>query len=189
MPVAIKLFLMFLKIGFTSFGGGYGMMSMILDEGIARVGLTTAEFADMAALDLLCSGPVAVNAATYIGYIKGGWLGALLATIGAVLPSLMVCTVVLLFLDRFHDSKIVKGLFVGIVPATGGLMIFTALKLSKSIFFNDETFHEILSMAMTPTMIGMIALFAAALFAAIKFKVNPIWLTLAGAVIGAVFLA
>ena len=80
MPIAITLFLMFLKIGFTSFGGGYGMMSMILDEGIARVGLTTAEFADMAALDLLCSGPVAVNAATYIGYIKGGWLGALLAT-------------------------------------------------------------------------------------------------------------
>ena len=67
MPIAITLFLMFLKIGFTSFGGGYGMMSMILDEGIARVGLTTAEFADMAALDLLCSGPVAVNAATYIG--------------------------------------------------------------------------------------------------------------------------
>ncbi len=189
MPIAITLFLMFLKIGFTSFGGGYGMMSMILDEGIARVGLTTAEFADMAALDLLCSGPVAVNAATYIGYIKGGWLGALLATIGAVLPSLMICTVVVLFLDRFHDSKIVKGLFVGIVPATGGLMIFTALKLSRSIFFNAETFHEILSIPITPTTIGMTALFVAALIAAIKFKVNPIWLTLAGAVIGAMFLA
>lgn len=68
-------------------------------------------------------------------------------------------------------------------------MIFTALKLSRSIFFNAETFHEILSIPMTPTTIGMTALFAAALIAAIKFKVNPIWLTLAGAVIGAMFLA
>lgn len=188
MPIQLTLFLMFLKIGFTSFGGGYGMMAMIFDEGMKRVGLTTGEFADMTALDLICSGPVAVNAATYVGFIKGSWLGAVFATIGAVLPSLIVCTVVALFLDRFRSSKIVKGLFTGIVPATGGLMIFTSLKLSKSIFFNADSFRDILTVTVTPTMIGMILLCAAALFAAIKYKVNPIWLTIAGAAIGALFL-
>lgn len=185
----LTLFLMFLKIGFTSFGGGYGMMAMILDEGMSQVGLTTGEFADMTALDLICSGPVAVNAATYVGLIKGSWLGSIAATFGAVLPSLTVCTLVLIFLERFRQSKVVKGLFAGIVPATGGLMIFTSLTLSKSIFFNAETFREIIGVTVTPSMIGMILLCLAALFASIKFKVNPIWLTVAGAVIGAIFLA
>ena len=189
MAIQWTLFLMFLKIGFTSFGGGYSMMAMILDEGAKRVGLTTGEFADMTALDLICSGPVAVNGATYVGYIKGGLLGSTLATVGSILPSLIICTIVALFLDRFRSSKFVKGLFTGIVPATGGLMIFTSLKLSQSIFFNTESFAGILSAAVTPTMIGMIVLFAATLFAALKFKVNPIYLTLAGAAIGAVFLA
>lgn len=185
----LTLFLMFLKVAFTSFGGGYGMMATILDEGMNRVSLTTGEFADMTALDLICSGPVAINAATYVGFIKGSWIGSLAATLGAVLPSLIICTFVLLFLERFRQSKVVKGLFAGIVPATGGLMLFTSLTLSKSIFFNAEAFRDILGVAVTPTMIGMILLSLAALFAAIKFKANPIWLTLVGAVIGALFLA
>lgn len=189
MASPLTLFLMFLKIGFTSFGGGYGMMAMILDEGMSRVGLTTVEFADMTALDLICSGPVAINAATYVGFIKGSWLGAFMATFGAVLPSLIVCTLVLIFLDRFRQSQVVKGLFAGIVPATGGLMIYTSLTLSKSIFFNAETFPEILNVTVTPTMVGMIFLCFAALVAAIKFKTNPIWLTLVGAALGAFFLA
>lgn len=189
MNLNLTLFLMFLKIGFTSFGGGYGMMAMILDEGAKRVGLTMGEFADMTALDLICSGPVAINAATYVGYIKGGFIGSLLATIGALLPSLILCTIVLMFLDRFYGNKVIKGLFTGIVPATGGLMIFTSLTLSKAIFFNADTFAEVLTATITPTVIGMIILCLAALFASVKYKVNPIYLTLAGAVIGAVFLA
>ena len=62
--MTLRLFLLFLQIGSTCFGGGYGMMSMILDEGAKQVGLTISEFADMTALDLICPGAVALNSAT-----------------------------------------------------------------------------------------------------------------------------
>lgn len=82
-----KLFFMFLKIGFLSFGGGYPMMAFIYEEGQRLVGLTSGEFADMLALELLSSGPVAINGATYVGYIKGGMIGSILSTIGVCIPS------------------------------------------------------------------------------------------------------
>lgn len=184
----LTLFLMFLKIGFTSFGGGYGMMSSIMDEGARLVGLSKGEFADMAALDLICSGPVAINAATYVGFIKGGVAGSIVSTLGSLLPSLIVCTIVLIFLDKFYNSTVIRGLFKGIIPATGGLMIFTALTLSKSVFFNADHFFEILRISITGNMIGMFAVLAIAVIADLKYKVNPIYLTFAGALIGAVFL-
>ena len=183
------LFFMFFKIGITSFGGGYGMMPMIMDEGQRLVGLTEAQFTDMAALDLITSGPVAVNSATYIGYIIGGYAGSLVATIASILPSILICIIVLIFLDRFYNNKIVKGLFAGITPACGGLMFFTTATLAKSVYFNAETFTEVFNSTVTPTIIGMIVLTILTVIADIKFKVNPIYLTVAGAVLGIFFLA
>ena len=85
MNICRTLFLLFLKVGITCFGGGYGMMSMILDEGAKKVGLTAEEFADMNALDLISSGPIALNSSTFVGYIKGGVPGSVFATLGLIL--------------------------------------------------------------------------------------------------------
>ena len=184
----ITLFLMFLKIGFTSFGGGYGMMSTIMDEGARLVGLTKGEFADMTALDLVCSGPVAINAATYVGYIKGGIWGSIFSTVGAFLPSLILTSIVLVFLEKFYNSFFIRGLFKGITPATGGLMIFTSLTLTKSIFFNVDHYSEIPGTPITPTIVGMFIILILSIIGDLKFKINPIYLTLAGALLGAIFL-
>jgi len=189
MDTILTLFLMFFKIGLTSFGGGYGMMSMIMDEGQRLVGLTRTEFADMTALDLICSGPVAVNAATYVGYIKGGFWGSVAATVGCVLPSVIICGVVLVFLDRFYQSLIVRGLFAGIMPACGGLLFFTMLTLSKSVYFNVETFGEVLKTPISLTIIGMMVLTILSMIADLKFKVNPVYITIAGAILGILFLS
>ena len=110
MSIKLRLFLMFLKIGLTCFGGGYGMMSMILDEGAKQVGLTVNEFADMTALDLICPGAVALNSATYIGYIKGGIVGSIVATLGLILPTVTVSVMTIIFMKKFSESRIVKGL-------------------------------------------------------------------------------
>ncbi len=189
MSIYWTLFFLFLKIGFTSFGGGYGMMSMIMDEGNRVVGLTRAEFTDMTALDLICSGPVAVNAATYVGYIKGGWIGSIFSTVGSILPSVIICTLVLIFLDRFYNSIFVRGLFTGITPATGGLMFFTTVTLTKSVFFNIESYSELSLESFTPVTLGMILITLLSILADVKFKINPIYLTLIGAVVGAIFLS
>ena len=184
----LTLIWMFFKVGITSFGGGYGMMSMIMDEGARLVGLTTDEFADMAALDFICSGPIALNAATYIGYIKDGFLGSVCATLGVIAPCIIVCTVALVFLEKFYKSVVIRGLFAGIKPACGGLLLYTAISLCKTVIFDASTFSEVIHTQITTPMILTALLAVAALVMDQKFKMNPIVITVIGAVFGAIFL-
>ena len=188
MSITLRLFLMFLKIGITCFGGGYGMMSMILDEGMKQIGLTVSEFADMTALDLICPGAVALNSATYIGYLKGGFLGSVAATVGLILPTVTVSILAIIFMKKFSESRIVKGLFRGITPACGGLLIYTSITLMLSIFFGTESIREATHLIFSNDLILLIVLFAAALFLEFRLKIDPILLTVIGAVYGLVLL-
>lgn len=182
------LYLMFLKIGLTCFGGGYGMMSMILEEGQKQVGLTPIEFADMAALDLVASGPVAVNGATYVGYIKAGIPGAIFATLGVLTPSILVCVTALFFINRFKNSPVIKGLFRGIKPACAGLLIYTCINLSAEVFFNQSGIMQVFSVPLTVNIVMALLLFAAAVVAIFRFKVDPVIVTLGGALLGLLVL-
>lgn len=188
MSVLLKLFLMFLKVGITCFGGGYGMMSMILDEGAKQVGLTADEFADMTALDLICSGPIALNSSTYVGYIKGGVPGAVCATLGLVLPTVTVSIFAVIFMQKFSENRIVKGLFRGITPACGGLLIYTSVTLLLSAFFGTESVFALRMPEILPDTAAMLILFAAAAFLVFRAKIDPILLTVIGAVFGLIFL-
>ena len=182
------LFLLFFKIGLTCFGGGYGMMSMILDEGAKQVGLTVNEFADMMALDLICPGAVALNSATYVGYIKGGVWGSISATLGLILPTVTVCVLAITFLKKFSESRIVKGLFRGIRPACGGLLIFTSITLFLSIFFGSESIYEMTRIVFSSDTAVLLILFAVSLFLEFRYKIDPVLLTCIGAAVGLLFL-
>ncbi len=186
--MTLRLFLLFLQIGFTCFGGGYGMMSMILDEGAKQVGLTISEFADMTALDLICPGAVALNSATYIGYIKGGVSGSVAATFGLILPTAMVSILAIIFMKKFSESRFVRGLFRGITPACGGLLIYTSITLMLGVFFGTESIYEIHKLIFTRDTITLLILFISALLLQFRYKIDPILLTLIGAVYGLVFL-
>ncbi len=183
-----SLFVLFLKIGLTCFGGGYGMMAMILDEGQKMVGLTTSEFADMTALDMICPGAVALNSATYIGYIKGGIPGAIVATLGLCLPTIVVSIVVISFLKKFHESRVIRGLFRGITPACAGLLVYTCITLFTGVFFGSESIYELKQIVFTPDTIAGLILFAAAFILQFKYKADTIVLTLIGAAAGLIFL-
>ncbi len=182
------LFLLFLKIGIACFGGGYGMMSMTLDEGSKLVGLTINEFADMMALDLICPGVVALNSATYVGYIKGGVAGSAAATIGLILPTLIISVLAIVFLNKFSESRIVKGLFRGITPACGGLLIYTSITLLLGIFFGSESIYEMTRIVFNRDTVVLLILFAAALVLEFRYKIDPILLTCIGAAAGLLFL-
>lgn len=186
--ILLKLFLMFFKIALTSFGGGYGMMSMFMDEGERMVGLTTEEFADMAALDFITSGPIALNGATYIGYIKAGIPGSLIATLGIVLPCFIIAAIAITFVDRFYKSLFIRGLFAGIKPACGGLLVYTAISLCKTVIFDASSFNEVVHTEITTPMIITALLTITALIMDQKFKLNPIIITVFGAVMGIIFL-
>lgn len=100
----IDLFLCFLKIGFLAFGGGYGALSMIQNE-IVKVHewMTNPEFLDLLSISQMTPGPIAINSATYIGYKIAGFSGAVLSTIGVILPSF-----VWMYLISFVIEKILK---------------------------------------------------------------------------------
>ncbi len=180
--------MLFFKIGITSFGGGYGMMSMILDEGAKMVGLTVNEFADMTALDLICPGVVALNSATYVGYIKGGILGSTAATIALILPTVTISILVITVLRKFSENRIIKGLFRGITPACGGLLIYTCITLFLGIFFDTESIFELHHIIFTKDTIVLLVLFISALFLQFRYKIDPILLTVIGAAAGLLFL-
>ena len=88
--IYLQLFLTFLKVGTFAFGGGYAMLSLIGDSVLRYGWMTEKELLNFVGVETVIPGPIAVNMATYIGYEQGGFLGALLSTIGVVLPSFII---------------------------------------------------------------------------------------------------
>ena len=119
-----KLFWTFFKIGLFTFGGGYAMIANVREVVVEKYGwLTEDEFIEIIAIAESTPGPIAINMATYVGYKKRGVLGAAFATLGVVLPSLVIIYTISLFLDAFMQNKYVRYAFVGIKCAVGFLIV------------------------------------------------------------------
>ncbi len=184
----IKLFFTFFKIGILGFGGGYAMFSMIINEATA-LGITELELGRLAALDMVVPGPIAINAATYVGYLDSGLLGATFATIGVALPSLIIIPIVLKLLDKFKNNQILNGALKGIKPAAVGLIAAASVTIAKGvILYEDSALKDLLIKPLETISITATLIFIFAFFLNTKFKVNPIILTLIAAVIGAFLL-
>lgn len=185
MAAFVKMFLTFLKLGFIMFGGGYGLLSMLLTEA-GNLGISMEQFADLTALDLIIPGPIAINAATYIGYLNSGFLGSLGATIGVCIPSYIICIAVLYSLDRFRDSTIIQGILSGVKPAAVGLIAMAVITIGGEVLLKEgHTAAELLSNPLAVISPLAIAIFVATAILNIRFKVNPILLTVCAGVIGA----
>ena len=118
------LFFTFLKIGAFTFGGGYAMIPMIQRETVEKRGWITGEdVLDIVAVAESTPGPIAVNSATFVGYRIGGFWGALCATLGVVLPSFLIISVIALFLGQFEEIKWVRYAFTGIRAGVLALVI------------------------------------------------------------------
>lgn len=131
----MTLFLTFLKIGAFTFGGGYAMIALLEEEFVGkRKWLTHEEFLDIIAIGESTPGPLAINSATFIGYRQAGFFGSLASTIGVVIPSVIIITLISLVFDRFMEFKYVQYAFEGIrvcvvyLIFTAGLRMFKGLK-------------------------------------------------------------
>lgn len=124
MKKLVELLLTFMKIGAFTFGGGYAMISVIEDECVERrQWITHDEMMKMVVIAESTPGPIAINCATYIGYLRAGLTGALFATLGVVVPSFSVIYMISMFLDNFLEYEVVINAFKGIKVAIG-LIIF-----------------------------------------------------------------
>jgi len=126
----LDLFLTFLKIGATTFGGGYAMISIIRHDVVEKKHwLDEEELVEILAIAESTPGPISINVATYTGYkIKGFW-GSLLATLGIVIPSFLVIFFISLIYDWFKDNRIIVAAFNGIKCAVAFLILSAGIKM------------------------------------------------------------
>ncbi len=163
------LFVLFMKIGAFSFGGGYAMIPLMQEEVILNRGwLTNQEFLDIVAVAQVTPGPIAVNAATYLGYRLEGILGAAVATTGVVLPSFVLVVLLARIFLLYQDRAPVKDAFSAIRPAILGLIASAGIFLFPSAIIDT-----------TSLLIGV------AVFSLVSFtKINPILTLLMAGLVG-----
>ena len=141
--IYLQLFLTFLKVGAFAFGGGYAMLSLIGDSVLKYGWMTEAELLNFVGVETVIPGPVAVNMATYIGYEQGGLLGAVLATVGVVLPSFIIILVVAALIKNLLKYPPVKTFIASMRPALGGLILSVAVTMTLAVFFGIHTVENI----------------------------------------------
>ena len=127
MNIYLELFLVFLKIGAVSFGGGYGMISLIQQEMTSRGWMDAARLMDYIAIAESTPGPIAVNIATFVGSDQAGFLGSLVATIGIVAPAFFIILAIAAVFRTFAKNRYVRSAFACITPVILGLIISTGL--------------------------------------------------------------
>ena len=112
------LFFVFFKVGLFSFGGGYAILPLMQHEVVdVNKWISFKEFMDIVAVSQITPGPISINLATHVGYRIGGTLGSTIATTSVVLPSIIIVSIIVIFLKRFNKSLRVT--IVGLILAAG----------------------------------------------------------------------
>ena len=168
----IDIFLSFLKIGAFTFGGGYAMIPIIQHEVITRrKWIGNEEFVDLLTLAQTAPGPISLNTAVFVGYKCRGFVGALAAIFGVILPSFIIILAIALFFSEVRDNRWVDAAFKGMRPAVVALIVAPIVGLAKGM-------HWVL-----------IAIAAATAIVVWHFAISPIWFLVAGAIIGLLWAA
>ena len=137
--IYLQLFFTFLKVGAFAFGGGYAMLSLIGDSVLAYGWMDEAELLNFVGVETVIPGPIAVNMATYVGYGQAGLLGAILATVGVVLPSFVIILLVAALVNNLLKYPPVRAFITGMRPALGGLILSVAATMGLTVFLGIDT--------------------------------------------------
>lgn len=148
--------------------------------------MSSEEFSNLVALSQVTPGPMAVNAATYVGFNFAGLSGALTATFGVCLPSFLLMLLTFKFIERFNDSKGIQGAFVGIRPVTVGLIGAAAIFVSETVLINGPLISEkLFTSGIGYFNLMPIAIFAVTVLLVGVFKMRPIRVMIIMGVAGA----
>lgn len=183
-----KLFYTFLKLGFISFGGGYAMLSMIMTEA-QKFSVTPTQLADMNALDMVVPGAIAINAATYVGYLHQRIYGAIAATVGVSLPSFILTVIIMRFVTHYKDNVWLEDALSGMKPAAVGLIAAASITIAADVLILPGMgFETLLTNPLGTISLGGLIIFILTAVLNIRFKINAILLTALAGVAGALFL-
>ena len=186
MPLWLELFLSFFKVGAVSFGGGYGMISLLCEE-VARFGISEAEFLNFVAVAESTPGPIAVNMATFVGAAKNGFLGAVCATAGVVLPAFIIILLLCTLVKGLFNLKGVQAFLKGVRPVVIGLIVATGLCIAIEVILGLEAIGSSIEFDYKALIIFTIVAITHVIYKRIKKKsISPILLIILSAILGMV---
>lgn len=194
MIIYLKLFLTFFEIGAVSFGGGYGMISLVREKVLSLGWLTDEEFLNMIAVSESTPGPIAVNMATFVGSSQGGVLGSIVATLGVILPAFIIMLIIASLIRNLLKFAGVQATLGGIRPAVVGLIIATAVTMILSSVLGLRTVDSGFTFEL-PELIKNVAIFASVVLLAFvykklrKKKISPILLIAFSGIMGLVLFS
>lgn len=180
----LQLLWSFIQIGLFSIGGGYAAMPLIQHQVVElHPWLTLTQFADIMAIAEMTPGPIAINSATFVGIQVAGIPGALVATLGCILPSCVIVTLLAYVYYRYKGLGVVQGILAGLRPAVIAMIASAGLSLLILALYGIQEL---------PTDLGEVnpvslLIFGAGLLVLRKWRVNPIYI-MAGAGAAGIFL-
>ena len=181
--IFIQLFLSFLQIGAFSFGGGYAAMPLIQSQIVdLHHWLDFSEFTDLITISQMTPGPIGINSATFVGIKIAGIPGAIVATIGCVLPSCILVTIIAYFYLKYRHLRFLQNILNYLRPAVVALIATAGLTIILSAFFGNETVVLLKNLR-----IHMLIIFVFCVFMLGYKKANPIFVMVLSGILNVLY--
>jgi chromate transporter len=176
--ILLELFFAFFKVGLFAVGGGLATLPFLYELTEKYDWITVSDISNLVAISESTPGPLGINMATYVGFLQSGVAGAVTASLGLVVPSIIIIIVIAKFLSKFRDSKIVKDVFYGLRAASTALIAVAGLGVARLAFFGEKV----------ADFFWQGAILAVILFFAVKkLKWHPIVFIAISALVGIIF--
>lgn len=170
----IQLFLSFFQISLFSFGGGYAALPLIQGQVVnVHHWLSMTEFTDLITISQMTPGPIAINAATFVGMKLTGMPGAVVATFGYITPSCIIVTIIAKLYLKYREMDMLQGILGGIRPAVVALIGSAGISILQTAFWEVSG-----KMVISDTSWLMVGIFVVCVILLRKVKMNPIWVML-----------
>ncbi len=185
--IYLKLFWSFFQTGLFTIGGGYASLPLIQKQVIdLNHWLTMSEFVDIITISQMTPGPIAINAATFVGIKVAGIPGAVVSTVGCVTPSCIIVLTIAYFYYKYRELWAIQGILKGLRPVVVSLIASAGLSILLMALYS-ETATSWFSVELSKIDLVAAILFAGAFLILRKFKLNPIYVMLCAGVAGLIF--
>ena len=190
MNIYLRLYYEFFKTGLFAVGGGMATLPFLHDIGETTGWYTQTDLMNMLAVSESTPGPIGINMATYVGYTVGGFAGAVTATVGIVLPGVILVLIIVSVLDKFRGTRYVDAAFYGLRPAStaliaaAGVSVVEISLLNVSLFKETCVFTDLISI---PAITLAVVLWVLTNLVKPTKKLHPVVFIAASAVVGIVF--
>lgn len=179
-----QLFWSFVQIGLFSFGGGYAAMPLIQGQVVTQHGwLTMSEFTDLITISQMTPGPIAINSATFVGIKIAGIMGAIVATIGCILPSCIIVMVIARLYLKYRKMALLQGVLNALRPAVVAMIASAGVSVVITAFWGNSA-----QVVWASTNWLMVAIFVVCFVLLSKFRMNPIWVMILAGVMNTMVL-